>query len=230
MNNWKKYIKTLRSQVQTYYKKYQAIQAKVEEAEQALEAAKDAERDVRAKNPPRVDIEIAAQKTKIARMHLQKMQDEMTAYSNNRWSLWNQIQDYRKTLSAELDNVYAVEAAQVDPNVVTLLNSGICKTADYEKLYQQAKASGNTTMCRLIAKSAVDYAEKAPDDASSSALNAIYADSENAKRDDMRHYDEYCYALKRATGNPESIYRYQENHRMYQEFLDETSDIEESED
>ena len=229
MNNWKKYIKTLRSQIQGYYKKHQAIQAKVEAAEQALEAAKDAEMDTRAKNLPRVDIEIAAQKTKIARMHLQKMQDEMTSFSNTRWSLWNQIEDNRKTLSAELDNAYAVDAAQVDPNVVILLNSGVCKTADYEKLYQQAKSSGNTTMMRVIAKSAEDYAEKV-DDASRSVLNAIYADSENAKKDDLRPYDEYCYALKRATGNPESIYRYQENHRMYQEFLDETSDIEESED
>ncbi len=230
MSIYKKYIKGLRKDVQTYYSLYQSAQGEITQAEKALENAVDLERSTRAKNRSRIDIEIAAQNTKIARLNLQKKQDELKMVKDDRWSLREKMQETRKALSAELDTVYAVNPDEVDNNAMTLINSGIMNTADFERMYQKAKESGNLTMTRLIGKSAYDYAEKAPDDSSRRTLNAIFADSVSWKQDEMASFDECVFSLKRATGNNNSIYQYEGNPAMFEVFLESTADIEESED
>lgn len=226
----KKHVMNLRKSVQGYYNSYQAAQERVTVAEQELEEAQAEERDVKRQNRERIFKEMAEHNTKAKRLAVQVAQDEVKRIESTRFGLLDRAAQIRKELSAELDETLAADPAQVDANTMTLLNSGILRATDYESMYNKAKASGNATMCRLIGKAAGDYAKKVDDVSTRRNLNVIYNDSVSAKRDAMTNYDEYVYMLSTATGNPESVYRYRSNPGMFEFFLNETADIEESED
>ena len=230
MSIWGKHVMNLRKMVDGYYNSYQAARERVKMAERALDEAQAEEREVKRQNRERIFKEMAEHNTKAKRLAVQVAQDEVKRIESTRFGLLDRAAQIRKELSAELDETLAADPAQVDANTMTLLNSGILRATDYESMYNKAKASGNATMCRLIGKAAGDYAEKVDDASTRRSLNVILNDSVSAKQDAITHYDEYVYMLKSATGNPESIYRYESNPGMFEFFLNETADIDGGED
>ena len=58
------------------------------------------------------------------------------------------LQDLRGELEDAIAAAFVVDPAAVDQNVVTLLNSGICTSADFERMLKDA--ADNSTMQRLI--------------------------------------------------------------------------------
>ena len=224
MNHWKKHVKSLRKEVQAYYNKYQRAQEKVTEAEQAYETAMEEERTTRAKNRERIQIEIAAHNTKQKYLLVQAAKDNLKKVADDRFSLLEKAKRIRGDLSAELEDAFSADPSQVDANTMTLINSGILRASDYERMYNKAKDAGNATMMRLIGKAAGNYAEMETDAVNRRTLNMLYSDSESVKKAELTRFDEYVFMLKSATGNPESVYRYRENPAMFEFFLENTED------
>ena len=64
------------------------------------------------------------------------------------------IAEQRKALEYDVKSNYLVKPADVDINTMTLLESGILKAADYERLISDAISADNSTMVRLIGDAA----------------------------------------------------------------------------
>ena len=84
------------------------------------------------------------------------------------------LRDLRGELEAAIAAAFVVNPADVNQNVVTLLDSGICSSADFERMLKDADSS---TMQRLIL-SHVEKAATSPDvdPAERRALNALLSD------------------------------------------------------
>lgn len=84
------------------------------------------------------------------------------------------LRDLRVELEAAIAAAFVVNPADVNQNVVTLLNSGICSSADFERLLKDADSS---TMQRLIL-SHVEKAATSPDvdPAERRSLNVLLSD------------------------------------------------------
>lgn len=231
MSILKKHVGNLRKEVRGYYTRYRSAQAKVEEAEQAVEEAKKDETDTKARNGgDNIHIEIAAHNTKHKQLLLQAAKDNLKKVADERFSLLNTAKKIRENLSAELDDIFSADPQQVDSGTITLLTSGVLQAVDYEKMYYKAKKAGNFTMCRLIGKAAGDFSEKVQEAEDRRKMNVVFADSLAMKKDTLAAYDEHVFLLKRATGNPQSVYSYQENPVMFDVFLEITEDTAEEED
>lgn len=71
-----------------------------------------------------------------------------------------QLEVIRTELSQALADEYSAKPGQVDAATMTLLESGILTSAEYARLMDSAKKSGNTTMQRIIGRFAAREAEK----------------------------------------------------------------------
>lgn len=222
---WKKSVKDLRKAVQSHYDEYMTAQGEVEKAKLDLEEAQREERIARAKSRERIYIELAQHNTKAKQLVLQAKKDEFKRVDNKRFDLLRKSKEIREELSQQLDDDFAVNADDVDSNVMTLISSGILKAQDYEKLYDEASKAGNVTMMRILGKTAGDLAGKTTDSGERSALNGVYYASVSGKRDELQKYDEYAFAVSRGTGNPMSVNGYQGNPKMFEYFLDQTADM-----
>lgn len=230
MSFWKNSVKELRKEVQSYYDGYQRAQAAVERAQLDLEDAQKEEQTVRAKNREKIYVELAAHNTKAKRLFLQAKKDELRKFEENRFNLLRKSKEIRGELSRQLDDDFVVNPADVDANVVTLINSGVLKVADYERLYDEAEKSHNITMMRLLGKTCGDLADKETDAETRRMLNSIYATSISGKQNELQRYDEYAFAVSRGTGDPQSVYNHRGNPYMFEYFLDNTADIDGADD
>ncbi len=224
-NAWKKSVRKLRTEVQSYYDEYLRVKGEVEKAKLDLEEAQREEQSVRAKSRERVYVELAKHNVKGKELTLQAKKDELKRIQGNRFALLDKSRNIRNELSEELDDAFTVNADDVDSNVMTLISSGILKAQDYEKLYDEASKAGNVTMMRILGKTAGDLAGKTTDSGERSALNGVYYASVSGKRDELQKYDEYAFAVSRGTGNPMSVNGYQGNPKMFEYFLDQTADM-----
>lgn len=230
MSFWKNSVKELRKEVQSYYDGYQRAQSAVERAQLDLEDAQREEQTVRAKNREKIYVELAAHNTKAKRLFLQAKKDELRKFEENRFNLLRKSKEIRGELSRQLDDDFVVNPADVDANVVTLINSGVLKVADYERLYDEAEKSHNITMMRLLGKTCGDLADKETDAETRRMLNSIYATSISGKQNELQRYDEYAFAVSRGTGDPQSVYNHRGNPYMFEYFLDNTADIDGADD
>lgn len=71
----------------------------------------------------------------------------------------NELNDMRANLVKAIETEYGVNPSDVDQNTMELLKSGLMSATDYLRLMENAKASGNHTMVRMIAKYAGEKAE-----------------------------------------------------------------------
>ena len=55
-----------------------------------------------------------------------------------------------------LESTYTVDSSKVDTKTMSLLDSGILNVNDFEKLFNEAEASGNVTMMRIIGNKAYE--------------------------------------------------------------------------
>lgn len=75
-----------------------------------------------------------------------------------------QAENVRRELESAIDDVFAAKPEDIDTATMTLLESGILRPAEYERLLTSALDAGNYTMTRLIGaaaqKASGDAAEK----------------------------------------------------------------------
>lgn len=114
----------------------------------------------------------------------------------------------RKELVSDVQAAFLADPAQVDNATMTLINSGILKAADYEKLFNDAQTSGNMTMCRLIAQAAGNLAKTAEGN-DRVALNLLShkAESLDGNADlnaEIKAFDESVISLSFGIGDAET--------------------------
>lgn len=117
------------------------------------------------------------------------------------------LQDLRGELADAIATAFAVNPADVDQNVVTLLNSGICTSADFERLLKDA---GSSTMQRLIL-SHIEKTATSPDTdpAERRDLNALLHDGRGSMGGAvLENFDALGDVLHRCLRNPSMIPRW----------------------
>ena len=127
------------------------------DAAAALERAEDAKR----RNPMRsgaVTADYAATSARAQADYLdavQKQKEVTEKMADGEYR--QQIKKLRGELAAAVNSAYQVKPDQIDTNALELLKSGIMKPDEYATMLNNAAASGNATMARLVGK----YAENA---------------------------------------------------------------------
>lgn len=222
MNIWMKSVMKMRGEVQSYYDSLLKAQGAVEKARLDLEEAR---REERAENRGGIYVELAAHNVKAKELIFQAKKDDLKRISNKRFDLLKKSEDIRGELSRALDDDFTVNPADVDGNVMALMDSGIMNVNDVVKLYNEAKKKHNVTMMRLLAGKARALADKETDTEARITLNNISNDSASQKKNELQSYDEYVFSVSLGTGDPESFSRNDENPVMYEYFLNETADL-----
>ncbi len=72
-----------------------------------------------------------------------------------------EIKAIRAQLAAEISEEYAAEPSRIDLATIELMKAGVMSSSEYRRIFDAARADGNHTMARIIAKYAATEAEKA---------------------------------------------------------------------
>lgn len=115
----------------------------------------------------------------------------------------------RADFVAAVDSRFAVDPAKLDKATLVLLDSGILRPSEYEKLMANAEKDENFTMMRLIAAKAAEVADKAPTREGEAILKAVAMRGRNADGGDfIRAFDAGVVGIfERCVKNP-SMYAY----------------------
>ena len=110
----------------------------------------------------------------------------------------------RADFVAAVDSHFAADPAKLDKGTLVLLDSGILRPSEYEKLMANAEKNENFTMMRLIAAKAAEVADKAPTREGEAILKAVAMRGRNADGDDfIRAFDAGVVSLfSRCLRNP----------------------------
>lgn len=115
------------------------------------------------------------------------------------------ITDLRGKMESALDEDYRVRPDKVDLVTLELMKSGIMKSNDFRHLLNEAKASENHTMMRLIARYAMDAADAIGDNMHPEAV-ALRGVSIEGNSDNGNEYRKAFEAMEsiynRCTVNP----------------------------
>lgn len=71
------------------------------------------------------------------------------------------IKAIRDRLVAEISEEYAAKPEQINLATIELMKAGVMSSSEYRRIFDAARADGNSTMARIIAKYAAGEAEKA---------------------------------------------------------------------
>ena len=228
MSIFKKHIRTLRAEVKAYLSEYQKAQSAVEKAKADYEkSAEDTKVFIaRHMNSP---LEIARHKNRTEQLFIiwQASKEELQKINDRRLDILNRVNEIREELKAEEEAAYQADPAKVDTNTLLLLNSGILRASDYEKLFADAKSAGNITMIRLIAQAAAKLADTEKDKTKRISLNNLCDEARRCEHEEVNVFDEYTSALKTGIGSVE--YHREVNPEVVQYFLDVTADCEDGE-
>ena len=201
-----KHMKSLRGEVQKYYNQYQSAKADMEKAENIYRTASN-DANVFSERNPHSLLEVARMNalTETRRVEMEQARQAFQTVRKARFSVMDKAAQIRQELVSDVQAAFLADPAQVDNATMTLINSGILKAADYEKLFNDAQASGNMTMCRLIAQAAGNLAKTASD-TDRVALNMLAhkAESFDGNADlnaDIKAFDEIALSLSFGVGD-----------------------------
>ena len=71
------------------------------------------------------------------------------------------IREIRKQLESDISEEYAAEPSKISLATIELLKSGVLSSGEYRRIFDAARADGNHTMARIIAKYAEGEVDKA---------------------------------------------------------------------
>lgn len=71
------------------------------------------------------------------------------------------IREIRKQLESDISEEYAAEPSKISLATIELLKSGVLSSSEYRRIFDAARADGNHTMARIIAKYAEGEVDKA---------------------------------------------------------------------
>lgn len=118
-----------------------------------------------------------------------------------------QMQAIREDFVAAVNDRFAADPAKLDKAALALLDSGILRPSEFERLMANAEKDENFTMVRLIAAKAAEVADKAPTRDGEAILKAIAMRGRNADGADyVKAFDVGIVSLfERCLKNP-SLY------------------------
>lgn len=118
-----------------------------------------------------------------------------------------QLSAIREDFVAAVSDHFAADPAKLDKATLALLESGILKPGEYERLMASAEKDENFTMIRLIAAKAAEVADKAPTREGEAILKAVAMRGRNADGADyIKAFDVGVVSLfERCLKNP-SLY------------------------
>lgn len=118
-----------------------------------------------------------------------------------------QMASIRADFVAAVNDRFAADPAKLDKATLALLESGILKPGEYERLMASAEKDENYTMVRLIAAKAAEAADKAPTREGAETLKAVAMRGRNSGGGDyVRAFDVGIVSLfERCLKNP-SLY------------------------
>ena len=113
----------------------------------------------------------------------------------------------RADFVAAVNDRFAAAPAKMDMAAIALMDSGILRPSEYEKLMANAEKAENFTMMRLIAAKAAEVADKAPTREGEAILKAVAMRGRNVDGSDyIRAFDVGIVSLfERCLKNP-SLY------------------------
>ena len=113
----------------------------------------------------------------------------------------------RADFVAAVNDRFAAAPAKMDMAAIALMDSGILRPSEYEKLMADAEETENFTMVRLIAAKAAEVADKAPTREGEAILKAVAMRGRNVDGSDyIRAFDVGIVSLfERCLKNP-SLY------------------------
>ena len=205
MSILQKHTKNLRKAVKDYYDQYQTAKADLDKAEAVYKAtAEDAKGFARRNSGASLEIARANALTETRRVEMEEAKKHFQTVRKARFSVMDKAAQIRQELVSDVQAAFLADPAQVDTNTMTLINSGILKAADYEKLFNDAQTSGNMTMCRLIAQAAGNLAKTASD-TDRVALNMLTHKAAGIDgRADLQAFDESVISLSFGIGDAET--------------------------
>lgn len=205
MSILQKHTKNLRKAVKDYYDQYQTAKADLDKAEAVYKAtAEDAKGFARRNSGASLEIARANALTETRRVEMEEAKKHFQTVRKARFSVMDKVAQIRQELVSDVQAAFLADPAQVDTNTMTLINSGILKAADYEKLFNDAQTSGNMTMCRLIAQAAGNLAKTASD-TDRVALNMLTHKAAGIDgRADLQAFDESVISLSFGIGDAET--------------------------
>lgn len=102
----------------------------------------------------------------------------------------SQMAAIRKDFVAAVNDHFAADPSKLDKETLALLDSGILKPHEYERLMDRAEKDGNYTTMRIIASKAAEMADKAPTREGEATLKAVAMRGRNADGADyIRAFD-----------------------------------------
>ena len=230
MSILQKHTKNLRKAVKDYYNEYQTAKADLDKAENIFRESTADAKAFSAKNP-NSSLEIARMNavSETRRVEMEEAKKHFQTVSKARFAVMDRAAQIRQELETDVQAAFLADPAQVDNATMTLINSGILKAADYEKLFNDAQTSGNMTMCRLIAQAAGNLAKTIASDKDRATLNMLThkaksLDGNEALNKDIRGFDETVLALSFGIGDAET--RRTENMDTVAFWLESTADSE----
>lgn len=209
MSILQKHTKNLRKAVKAYYNEYQTAKADLDKAEAVYKAtAEDARGFARRNSGASLEIARANVFVETRRVEMEEARQAFQKVRKARFSVMDKAAQIRQELVSDVQAAFLADPAQVDNATMTLINSGILKAADYEKLFNDAQTSGNMTMCRLIAQAAGNLARTA-EGKDRVALNLLShkAESLDGNADlnaDIKAFDESVFSLCFGIGDAET--------------------------
>ena len=119
----------------------------------------------------------------------------------------SQMAAIRKDFVAAVNDHFAADPSKLDKETLALLDSGILKPHEYERLMDRAEKDGNYTTMRIIASKAAEMADKAPTREGEATLKAVAMRGRNADGADyIKAFDVGVVSLfERCLKNP-SLY------------------------
>ena len=223
MSILQKHTKNLRKAVKDYYDQYQTAKADLDKAEEVYKATAEDARGFARRNRG-ASLEIARENALVEtrRVEMEEAKKHFQTVRKARFVVMDRAAQIRQELVSDVQAAFLADPAQVDNATMTLINSGILKAADYEKLFNDAQASGNTTMCRLIAKAAGNLAKTAEGN-DRVALNLLSHKAAGIDGStDLRAFDESVFSLSFGIGDAET--GRDENMDTVAYWLDSTAD------
>ena len=147
----------------------------------------------------------------LLKAELDEAKSDFKRTRQNGWNVLNQCAKIRGELATALTENYYADPSQLDNNVLRLIDSGICTAQDLKKLADDASASGNHTMLRLIGEKAKEvlgenqrrYGVSHPDHMV--LTNIIDGASKADGRNYLEQFDALSSIATYACGNPELL-------------------------
>lgn len=120
-----------------------------------------------------------------------------------------QMQAIREDFVAAVNDRFAADPAKLDKATLALLDSGILRPSEFERLMVDAEKDENFTMMRLIAAKAAEAADKAPTREGAETLKAVALRARTADGADyVKAFDAGVVGIfERCVKNP-SMYAY----------------------